>query len=206
MKIKVVFAVIAIGIIISVGFGSNEVYNVKEETNNEVRFAPELSNSESLSLSTSQGLIPDKIAAQVLTCTIKSGRYNLDIKLTNLGSVYKHVIIYPHRMEVELLPNQIKRIGYSLSNENSTIKFVTEESEEVELSVPTCINGGGDSGTKSGVIQAVQMQKTNQNTNKTEPENEPEINISIPEFQWAGFPMITIFLFAYFLILKGKYN
>src|SRR5659263_10096 len=176
MKIKVVFAVIAIGIIISVGFGSNEVYNVKEETNNEVRFAPELSNSESLSLSTSQGLIPDKIAAQVLTCTIKSGRYNLDIKLTNLGSVYKHVIIYPHRTEVELLPNQIKRIGYSLSNENSTIKFVTEESEEVELSVPTCINGGGDSGTKSGVIQAVQMQKTNQNTNKTEPENEPEIN------------------------------
>lgn len=185
-KIFGVSALLVIGIIITAGYlMSGKKYGNDESTTEVIPSAAETPTS-TLVPSVSSVIALKNVSAEALTCTKTTTReYAIELRLKNLDVESKSVTIYPQSEMVELLPRQIKIFDIILPYENKTLKLIINEGEELEVSVPPCVSGGGSGGGSSGANpgqqQSIATQPGSQPAQSDPQQSVPTSPAPIPE-------------------------
>lgn len=124
--------------------------------------------------------------AEALTCTIKTdGGFQIDMRLRNPGEESIIVTINPPGRTIVLAPNETKRVDIFIIRETKTLIISSNDGEELEIVIPTCMSEG-----ESSSIKIPGTYDLSEPVEITTPVPETEI----PEFSWVGFPVISIIL------------
>lgn len=82
------------------------------------------------------------ISGWISTCTNSDGKQIVDLKISNNDSVNRSVTIYPMRNEIKMLPKYKMSMYIVIQTGIKTLTLVSDNREEVKLSVPPCTGGG----------------------------------------------------------------
>ena len=130
-------------------------------------------------------VIEYNFSGEVVTCINKTNMEQIiDIRLTNLAVENKSVTIYPFNITINLMAGQIKRTDIFFPTGVSTLKFVSNDGEELNVQMPPCINGY--EGSTGGFNKQTTSRKVDE----------------IPEFPSVGLPVITIMAMLFILMKK----